>query len=298
MADVETGGETHRSARGNRAVMPSNTSLGRSVSFVRAMSLEVQGVAGGGRKSFQERADMVYETRHETRRCPDNHCPQKSAPNTMATELPRFNGQLAQDEIVYNTFFEGKQQGTFLDVGASDGIKFSNTLFFEQLGWRGMCVEANPDAYARLCANRPLATNVFGAAYDKEGEVAFRVNTGYTEQLSGVEEAYDPRHTERISADMAARGGTTRLVTVPCFTLTSLLSSHGITHVDYMSLDVEGAEVQVLKGIDFDRISIGVMTIESNYGWEEAQIDAVLLPRGYRKAGRVGHDLFYAKPSL
>ena len=214
-------------------------------------------------------------------------------------QLPAFNGQLAQDEIVYRRFFPGQRRGTFLDVGASDGLKFSNTLFFEQLGWRGVCVEANPDAYARLCANRPLATNVWGAAYDRDGEVTFRVNAGYTEQLSGVEEAYDPRHSERISAELAARGGSTRLTTVPCFTLTSLLARHAIAHVDFMSLDVEGSEVQVLKGLDLDRISVGVLTVESNYGGEEeAQLDAILLPRGYHKAGRVGHDLVYVLPGL
>lgn len=208
-----------------------------------------------------------------------------------------FHGQLGQDELVYNHFFKGRPgKGTFLEVGASDGVQFSNTLFFErELGWRGMCVEANPADYELLCQNR-RSINVFGAAYDRQGVVSFRCNTGRTKQLSGVEESYHPLHAQRIASELQEWGGSTRLTTVPCFTLTDTLLAHDMPVVDYMSLDVEGAEMRVLRGIDFDRITVKVMTIEDNYG-QEAELDELLLPRGFAKLGRVSHDLIYFQPA-
>jgi FkbM family methyltransferase len=208
--------------------------------------------------------------------------------------LPEFRGQLRQDEIVYTNFFKNKKNGTFLDIGAHDGIEISNTKFYEDIGWKGICVEAIPEIYARLCENRPGSICEWGAVYNKNGEVSFRVNSGYTEALSGVEEAYDDRHVSRIEKEQIQHGGSSKLITVPCFTVTSLLEKHNMNEIDFMSLDVEGAEVKVLQGIDFSKILIKVITIEDNYN-QENEYDAILLPAGYKKLGRISWDVIYFK---
>lgn len=209
--------------------------------------------------------------------------------------LPPFRGQLRQDEIVYNTFFLGKKDGTYIDIGANDGIDMSNTKFFEDIGWRGICVEASPEMFAKLQENRKNTINVFGAAYRHDGEVTFRVNHGYTNALSGVEECYHPQHKYRIQREISTHGGSTELITVPSFSVTNLLEKHNMTHIDFMSLDVEGGELAVLEGIDFSKVDIKVIVLEDNYGNEEAY-DRILLPVGYKKYQRVQWDLIYHKP--
>lgn len=208
----------------------------------------------------------------------------------------KFHGQLRQDELAYNLLFRGGGAGVYLEVGASDGVTFSNTLFFDlEMGWRGMCVEANPDDFEHLARNRPNATCVFGAAADRNGVVGFRVNTGYARQLSGIEDAYHPHHRLVMDEMTRVHGGDSRLVDVPCFRLQDLLDDQGVTVVDWMSLDVEGGELAALRGLDLDKTHVRLMTVEDNYGLEP-ELDALLVPKGYAKLGRVGHNVVYHKP--
>ena len=205
---------------------------------------------------------------------------------------PQFNGQLMQDKIVWEAFFQNLQNGTYVDIGASDGITISNTKFYDDIGWSGICVEPIPDVYRKLCFNRPNAITVWGAAYNRDGTETFRANTGYTAELSGIESAYDPRHIQRIEYEQQQHGGITEMIEVPTFTITSLLRKHKINKVDYMSIDVEGSELQVLQGIDFDSLQIRVISIEDNYK-NEAAYDDLLLSKGYKKLMRVEWDLVY-----
>ena len=66
----------------------------------------------------------------------------------------KFYSQYKQDEWLYNNHFKNKKNGTFLEIGADDGIDKSNTKFFEDLGWVGMCIEASPKRFKLLKNNR------------------------------------------------------------------------------------------------------------------------------------------------
>jgi hypothetical protein len=66
-----------------------------------------------------------------------------------------FYSQCAQDSFLFERFFYGKRGGVFVDIGAYDGQKFSNTLFFERyLGWSGLCVEPQAAAFRKLSSRR------------------------------------------------------------------------------------------------------------------------------------------------
>jgi hypothetical protein len=66
-----------------------------------------------------------------------------------------FFSRAGQDRFLFENFFRGKRNGVFVDVGAQDGEKFNNTLFFERfMDWRGLCVEPRADAFAKLAARR------------------------------------------------------------------------------------------------------------------------------------------------
>ena len=66
----------------------------------------------------------------------------------------KFYSQWGQDKYIYNNFFKNKKDGFFLEIGADDGVRFSNCKFFEDnLNWKGIAIEARQDAYNNLKKN-------------------------------------------------------------------------------------------------------------------------------------------------
>lgn len=208
----------------------------------------------------------------------------------------QYRSQCCQDQIIHQVFYPEKTNGTYLDIGAACGVHISNSKFFDDIGWKGMCVDAHIDHYRSLVYNRPRAINIFGAAYTYDGTIPFRMNTGYTQMLSGIETEYCETHRNRITSEIEKMGGTTAVTTVPCFNTTNLLEKYGMLKIDYMSLDVEGSELSILKSIDFNKIQIGVMTIEDNYG-DDSKFNEYLSQFGYVKFAQVSHDVIYYLPT-
>lgn len=128
--------------------------------------------------------------------------------------------------------------GYFVDVGAEDGVTHNNTYALEQLGWTGICVEPNVQAYEKLRANRAAVTYQF-AASDHHGAIAFDGVRLHKEQQA----PYDA---------------------VPVAPLWSLLAAHAPPVIDFLSIDTEGHELEVLAGMDFVRWHVRVATIEHN----------------------------------
>lgn len=187
---------------------------------------------------------------------------------------------------------EFKTDGVFVEIGAYDGVGLSNSLFFERLGWNGVLVEAHPGLAASCRINRPLSQVVHAAlgAVDGGSETFSMVSgPGGVDTLSFMAESAS--HRERI----AAEGGTIRTVSVPRRTLQSVLDEIGITRVDWMSIDVEGAELLVLRGASFDRWKPTVIMVEDNSGGRDHQVADVLAANGYRRDLRIGCNDIYVR---
>lgn len=88
------------------------------------------------------------------------------------------------------------------------------------------------------------------------------------------------------------KGGTTEVITVKCYDLTRLLIDQGIRHVDYLSVDTEGGELEILKSIDFQQIEIDVIDVENNYGTAFREF---LEPLGYQLMATKGPDEIYRR---
>ena len=119
--------------------------------------------------------------------------------------------------------------------------------------------------YDKLSINRPNCINVNCAVSNNDGETEFLCCTGRTEMLSGIKATYDARHINRVKLENQIFQGTSQTIIVPTKRLETILDEYKITHINYLSIDVEGAEFEVIKSINFDKVFIDVIGFENNY---------------------------------
>lgn len=221
--------------------------------------------------------------------------------HTLATPLlytkePIFYSQDGQDRFLYEKYFKKMDKpGIFVEVGAYDGKTYSNTLLLEEyLGWHGLCIEPLAAAYKQLIQNRKCIC-IHGCIGLHSGTRKFLEITGAPQMLSGFVDTYDPRHLQRIMLELKRDGGNCKEIIVPVFNLTELLFSYNIDHVDYLSIDTEGSELEILKSIDFKRIRIDVLTVENNYN--ENCIGNYLKKYNFKYTRKIGGDEVYVNIS-
>ena len=198
-----------------------------------------------------------------------------------------YHSESGQDQWLEENIFKGLTGGVYAEAGALDGILHSNTLFFEkERGWNGVLVEANPALVPTLRANRPYA-DVFGCALGaKKGTADFEAVVGGLVGWSGLVDHIEPQHRQRMDERIPqAYRGVTK---VEVRTLADVLDEADVRFVDYLSLDLEGAELAVLEKFPFDVFHIDMIGVEDNFG--NKALAELLSHRGYAHLARVGQD--------
>ena len=143
-----------------------------------------------------------------------------------------YYSQDGQDQYLAENLFKGRRNGFFVDIGANDGVSFSNTYYLEKtLGWTGFCFEPNPVVYERLLENRKCNCINCGIA-DFNGKATFLKIEGNAEMLSGLIDKYDPRHIERIEKELQLYGGKKGTIEIECVRLKDILDKSKIQYVD------------------------------------------------------------------
>lgn len=189
-------------------------------------------------------------------------------------------------------YFQHKDNGIFMDVGAHDGIQMSNTVNMEvEKGWKGACFEPHPKVFQELQKNRSCGCFPY-AVSNNNGPQDFLVCTGYTEMLSGLDANYEPHHKQRMNREIGQFGGSVEKIQVLTTTLQNALDQWNTKYVDYLSIDTEGSEMAVLQGIDFSRTYIKLISCEDNRGQE---VEEFLKTKGYKKLIKVCGDSFYER---
>ena len=200
----------------------------------------------------------------------------------LASSHIQYYSQDNQDKYLDNNIFKGFKNGVFVDVGAHNGIKFNNTLFFEETReWTGINIEPIKSVYDELVNNRPKCTNLNCAVSNSDGEAEFICNEGYSEMISGLKDSFDPRHSKRLNNELNKFGGKTSVITVPTKRLETIFGETGTKHVHYLSIDVEGAEFDVVKSINFETVFIDIIGFENNYNDNSIPIVDYLIEKGY-----------------
>ena len=171
---------------------------------------------------------------------------------------------------------------TVVEIGANDGLHMSNSRFFErQLGWRSLCVEANPQLYKSLKVNRPNCINVnslVGRSSDFNGSssvpyISFSPGQNRSRKfrdwqtgLSGIESTHATNNeitSFRRARVFAQRNGLqAERHLLPVAQFSQLFARHGIDKIDLLSIDVEGAEDTVVQSINFQAVRIRMIVIE------------------------------------
>lgn len=216
--------------------------------------------------------------------------------HSMPESEVAYYSQDKQDELLETLIFRGYRRGIFVDVGAWDGVCFSNTLFFEkERKWRGINIEPLPDKYEQLVVNRPNAINLNVAISDTEGETEFLAISGNTGMLSGIKSNYDPRHLQRIEKETTELGTETNTIQVKTRRLDSIFREHNIQRVHYLSIDAEGSEMNIVRSIDFDYTYIDVIGFENNYPETSKPILEFLQTKGYKKLPIQSYDIFMVR---
>ena len=177
-----------------------------------------------------------------------------------------FYSQYKQDEYLETHIFKGYKNGIYVDVGAHDGVSINNTLYFEKNNnWTGVNIEPIKKVFDKLVSNRPNNINLNCAVCNNDGETDFLCNIGYTEMISGIKDNFDIRHLHRLQRENIQYGSITEVIKVETKKLETILHDNDISHINYLSIDVEGAEFEVIKSINFDKVFIDVIGFENNY---------------------------------
>lgn len=179
--------------------------------------------------------------------------------------------------------FQGRVSGSCVEVGAFDGVTGGATLLFERLGWKCLLVEPNPEAALQATINRTSPV-VACAAGGHAGEVDF-ISVDQSPQLSGAS-------LSRRGQREAKKGQyTTRRIRVPMQTLDFMLDAHDFQPgIDFITIDVEGAEHGVLLGFNLKRWKPKILIVEDN---GDPRVSARLGANNYTRFLRTGVNDWY-----
>lgn len=184
--------------------------------------------------------------------------------------------QLGQDLwVLEKTGF--KQSGFFVEFGATDGVLLSNTWLLEkEFGWHGICAEPNPKFYSQLQLNRKCSVSdqYIGSQTGQQIEFILADAFGGSEEF-----ATDDLHKEKREAYRSA-GHVTMFTSI---SLHDFLVEHQAPRdIDYLSVDTEGSEYDLLSTFPFETWNIQLLTVEHNFTAQRAKTRALLESKGYR----------------
>lgn len=201
-------------------------------------------------------------------------------PQRLAACLLRESrSQFGEDLMLLPSLVEatGGAPGSFVEIGALDGVTFSNTIGLERcLGWRGLLVEANPKNFQQLARSGRLSKMVHCAVCSGRGHVKFTERGG---SEVGQISTHAASHRELWGA---AQGQ--RFVMVPCRSLDSIMDEAGFGNVTFFSLDVGGAEDVVLRNVRPQRFSVVTIEIDGRNPKRDARIYDAMAAAGLNNA--------------
>ena len=194
--------------------------------------------------------------------------------------------EIKEPELVWE-YIKDFSPGYFVEVGANDPFSLSQTWHLEQKGWKGVLVEPLPERADALSKNRPNS-QVFQVACGSPGNVGeINFYIGEADQLSSLEKYVDDPNVNYV-----------KTIKVKVMTLDSILDEAKINRVDFVSIDTEGTELEVLKGFSLNKWKPKLLLIEDKV--HSLKKHFYLKKQNYKLVRRTGLNNWYisadAKP--
>lgn len=206
-----------------------------------------------------------------------------------------YFGQWETDKIIEG-YFPENYIGVSIEVGAANGVKGSNTFFFEKKGWTVLCIEPNKEFSENLEKYRKHI--LYYACSDKSYKDTLKVfRIGEKDIMTSVT-SLNP--DSRLIESHKNLINETYETEVEVLTLSDILKTkventpfNHLREIDFISIDTEGTEIDVLKGFDFEHFDVKLFVVENNF--EDKHIEDYMLTKGYKKDRRYKINDFYIK---
>jgi FkbM family methyltransferase len=183
-----------------------------------------------------------------------------------------FYSQFGQDLHIINDIYNRKKNGYFIEIGAYDGISMSNTYLLEKnYQWNGICIEPNPRYFNKL-NNVRKSININNAVYINDNE-----ELSFIDDMNGGCSGFVNTNSHNFL-------GNSPVIKVKTKNLTTILDENNAPHfIDYLSIDTEGSEFDILNSHNFDKYKFGYITVEHNFiHTNRMKIRNLLISKGYR----------------
>ncbi len=218
-------------------------------------------------------------------------CPiQKTYPKTHQN----LRSQFGQDAYI-NKQFKKNESGVYLDIGCNDGIDGSNTFYFYNKGWYGKCLEADPRTFDRIKINSQRLDGINIAVSQNASKMQFMRIMDHNNGLSGLSKSmsqHDKALWKRFSKVFVS------VYTVPPKKL--LHKYYNNYHIiDFVSLDIEGSELDVIKSWPFEKWCVRYFSIEDNNWCNSLTIlntlKQIFIKHAYKHINSIGMDHIFSK---
>ena len=166
------------------------------------------------------------------------------------------SSQLSQDLFVIY-FTGGKKGGFFLEIGACDGFKLSNTLALERHSWKGIVSEPNPTWHNKLINRKCIISKK--AVFSKSGLKLKFESVEKHPELSGLKQCLEKDNNHELRNN-------SNTIEVETISLNDLIEENASeSNIDYISIDTEGSEYEILKNFNFKKYNVEIFTVEHNF---------------------------------
>jgi len=205
-------------------------------------------------------------------------------------------GQYAEDVLVRKYFPHNTNAGTYLDIGAHHPFRFSNSAYFYLRGWNGINVDANKETIRLFNKYRPKDINIWAAVISEplvsSGtiEIPLMLPVGHAENkvsgIGSVNLGHAQSHNLRSS------------YMVPAMSMRQIVNKYELKSLDYLNIDIEGDDLQILQEIDFELCKPKIITVEDfSSSFEElveSSITKLLKGKEYKIVGRAGYTSVFS----
>ena len=206
----------------------------------------------------------------------------------LSTRVSGYFGQFDTDKLI-EMYCPGLC-GFCVEVGAGDGVRGSNTAHFENKGWQALCIEPNINLFAECKASRPVTLHCACGENERIDTLAVydigerKIQTSCSSLRPDTRLVYQHRRLINNTWDQP----------VLVFKLDTLLQLAGFPNeIDFISIDTEGTELEVLKGLSLDKWKIRLLVVENNFN--DTDVEEYLHGFGYAKDARYKINDFYLK---